>query len=126
MKDELIDLSHEIVRAIAERDETFLNGILDDDFVHLASSSEPSSPQDKRAFVKAIATAPYEIVDISVSSLRVKFTDDVAVVVGIQNADVQLDNGRAARSSGSFTDVFRRVDGRWRLWLAHSTELSAC
>lgn len=126
MKDELIDLSHEIVRAIAERDASVLSRILADDFVHVASTHEPSSPQDKRAFVDAITTAPYEIVDISLHSLRVQFTDDVAVVVGIQSAEVRLDNGQSASSTGSFTDVFRRVDGRWRLWLAHSTDLSAC
>ena len=126
MKDALIDLSHEIVRAIAERDENALNEILADDFVHFASGTEPSSPQNKHEFVNAIASADYEILDIALNSLRVKFDDELAVVVGIQNAGVRLANEQTVTSSGSFTDVFRRVDGNWRLWLAHSTELSAC
>jgi uncharacterized protein (TIGR02246 family) len=125
-QDALIDLSHELVRAIAGRNASALANILHDDFVHLASSDEPSSPQDKEAFINAIATAPYEIVDISLSALRVRFADDIAVVVGIQKAQVQLENQDKLTSAGSFTDVFRRVDGRWRLWLAHSTELPAC
>ncbi len=112
--------------AIAGRDGKTLEAVLADDFVHLASATEPSSPQDKQAFVNAITTAPYEIVDISLSSLRVKFTDDTAVVVGIQNVQVQLADKETVTSSGSFTDVFRRVDGRWHLWLAHSTELFTC
>lgn len=89
-KDRLIDLSHELARAIAERDGEKLEEIL-----------------------------------IELSGLRVRFADDVAVVVGIQKANVELEDSGAVSSVGSFTDVFRRVDGRWRLWLAHSTELRA-
>lgn len=126
MKDALIDLSHEIIRAIAERDDQALNRILDDDFVHFASGSEPSSPQTKQEFVSAITRADYQIVDISLESLRVKFDGDLAVVAGIQKAEVRLADEQTLASCGSFTDVFRRVDARWRLWLAHSTELPAC
>ena len=125
-EDDLIGLSHKIVRAIAGRDERALDEILADDFVHLTSGDEPAQPQDRQEFMSAITTATYEIVNIELSSLQVKFTDDIAVVVGIQNARVRLADKQMVTSAGSFTDVFLRFDGRWRLWLAHSTELRAC
>jgi ketosteroid isomerase-like protein len=126
VKDELIDLSHALARAIAERDGDTLDGILHEDFVHLASGEQPSPPRDKTAFMEAIRGAGYDIVAMEVNSLRVKLAEDVAVVVGIQDARVELAGAEQVSSTSSFTDVFRRVDGRWRLWLAHSTELGAC
>lgn len=122
---ELFALSHEIARAIAERDESKLTDILADDFVHVATNDETSTRMEKAAFLAGIVNASYEIVDIELEGLQIELDRDVAVVVGTQRARVNLEDSSTVTSIGSFTDVFRTVNGRWHLWLAHSTELSA-
>lgn len=122
----LVEVSHTLARAIADRDAATLNQILSDDFIHIAFEEDASAPHDKKAFVDAVLGASYEITDLKVDRLQVHESDDVAVVTGAQTAAVKLPDGRRLTATSSFTDVFRSNEGRWRLWLAHSTDVSTC
>ncbi len=116
----LLRISEEILRAIASRNSETLNAILDEDFVHLQSGGERLTREE---FVNNIVEAPYTIEEIGFESIRIEDQDNIAVAVGIQRAQVRLPNGETLVSRGSFTDVFQKKDGSWKLWLAHSTEL---
>jgi ketosteroid isomerase-like protein len=117
---ELERLSHEVVEAIGRKNAVELGSILDDGFAHLSSDNQR---QTKEEFVRAIIEGAYTIDEIGFDSLRVECRGEVGVAAGIQRARGHLPDGTSFLSVGAFTDVFRRTDGGWRLWLANSVEL---
>ena len=118
--EELLRISVDVLRAIASRNSAVLGTILDEGFVHLQSGGERLTRDE---FVRNIVEAPYTIEEIHFEAIRVEVQEDIAVAVGIQRAQVRMPSGETLVSRGSFTDVFQKKNGSWKLWLAHSTEL---
>lgn len=116
----LLQLSRELIEAFRARDREAMERILADDFRHVDAGG---TEVDRERFVQAMIGAEWKILSIDFERIEVHEIDELAVVTGIQTAEVALPDGTAATSRGAFTDLFTRVDGRWRLRLAHSTEL---
>ncbi len=114
--EELLRISEEFLRAIASRSSEALDTILDEGFIHLQSGGERLTRDE---FVSNIADAPYTVEEIDFESIRVEVQENVAVAAGIQRAQVRLPDGETLVSRGSFTDVFQKKNGSWKLWLAH-------
>jgi ketosteroid isomerase-like protein len=117
--EELTQLSHRILDAIRQRNSDALEAVLDGSFVHLSSENQR---QTKQEFIAAVTEATYTIDEIGFDWLRVECRGEVGVAVGIQRARGRLPDGVEFLSIGAFTDVFRRTDDGWRLWLAYSVE----
>jgi ketosteroid isomerase-like protein len=117
---DLLRLSHDLIEAFRARDREAMERILADDFRHVDASG---TVVDRERFVRAMVEAPWRIRAIGFERIEAHEIDEVAVVTGIQAAEVALPDGTEAKARAAFTDLFTRVDGRWRLRLAHSTEL---
>ena len=116
----LARVSRKILEAIGRKNAEVLDAILDDAFVHLSSDNQR---QTKQEFVSGVTEATYTVDEIGFDSLRVECGVEVGVAAGIQRARGHLSDGTEFVSVGAFTDVFRRTEAGWRLWLAHSVEL---
>jgi ketosteroid isomerase-like protein len=117
---DLLRLSRDLIESFRARDRGAMERILADDFRHVDASG---TGVDRERFVRAMVESPWRIRTIGFERIEVHEIDGFAVVTGIQAAEVELPDGTVATSRGAFTDLFTRVDGRWRLRLAHSTEL---
>jgi len=113
-------LSRDLIEAFRARDRDAMMRILADDFRHVDAVG---AVVNRKRFVDALIGAEWRIRSIGFERIEVHEIDQLAVVTGIQSAEVELPDGTVATSRGAFTDLFTRVDGRWRLRLAHSTEL---
>lgn len=116
----LLGLGRELIDAFRARDRGAMERILADDFRHVDASG---AGVDRRRFVETMIGAEWRIRSIGFERIEVHEIDQLAVVTGIQTAEVELPDGTVATSRGAFTDLFTRVDGCWRLRLAHSSEL---
>jgi hypothetical protein len=119
--DDLVRLSHDIADAIRRRDRPLLDAVLDADFVQI---DEHGNRLSKAAFVHAIEASEFDIDTISFEMLSVEPFHDAAIVCGVQHAAVRLPSGDRVEGRTAFTDVFVRLDGRWRLRVATSAELA--
>jgi len=116
----LVRLSRELIEAFRARDRDAMMRILADDFRHVDAGG---ADVNRERFVETMIGAAWRIRSIGFERIEVHEIDELAVVTGIQSAEVEMPDGTVATSRGAFTDLFTRVDGRWRLRLAHSTEL---
>ncbi len=118
--DEFTRVSHVILDAIVTRNARTLDACLADDFVSLAPGG---GRQRKHEFIQAITEAAFDVTSASFEGLEIETFGDVAVVVGIQRAEVRLPSGVQVTSRAAFTDVFVRQGGGWRLRVAQATDL---
>ena len=108
-------------RCIEERDPELADGVLDPDYalvlVHPARAVMPRS-----RWLEVLRD--YVVHRYEVEEVVVDLSGDVAVVL---HRDVMSATVLGEDRSGTFvvTDVWRRRDGRWRVWRRHSTPLDA-
>ena len=119
---EILGIEREIMAAIEKKDAEALSRLLAGDFVHRTPEGEELS---KDAFLKNIASIPFEILSVRGEGLKVSSFGETAVLTGVQKATVRNDDGGEEVGRGAFTDVFVRRGGRWLLVLAYSVELPA-
>lgn len=120
--DDLARLSDEIAEAIRRRNRPLLDAVLTADFVQI---DERGNRLSKTAFIHAVESGDFLIEAMSFEMLSVEQVRDTAVVCGVQRAAVCLPSGDRVDARTAFTDIFVRVEGRWRLRVATSAELSA-
>jgi ketosteroid isomerase-like protein len=76
---------------------------------------------DRQAFLDGIRTMPYRVLELSGQKLRVRILGDMALLAGVQEARVALDEEKTVTARTAFVDVFVRTSGGWRL--RHAVEL---
>jgi hypothetical protein len=104
--EELVELSHEIVRAVQEHDSARLDALLADEFTLDGAAGE----LDREALLEA-ATGAYEIDGFAYDEIDPDVYGNTAVVV----------RGRDASGALRVTDVWIRRDGRWQIVRRHAT-----
>ncbi|MFO7171012.1 MAG: nuclear transport factor 2 family protein [Chloroflexota bacterium] len=91
-------------QALQRKDADLLAETLADDFVCRA----PGEPdQDRAAFIRAIVGMPLTIARVSAEQVAVQLVDTVAVLTGIQVAQLRLPDGSQAEERLALTNVFR-------------------
>jgi ketosteroid isomerase-like protein len=115
---EILLLEEEIFGAVKSRDASVLERVLTDDFIYRSQGQEV----DRDDFLKRCAAFPYEIVSIRGEDLKVNVYDNLAVVTGLQFAQIKGADGKE-ESVVAFTDVFLKQDDKWMLSLAHAVDL---
>lgn len=109
-----------VFAAIMARDAIALRRELASDFI-LSSPGKPDQALD--AFIQAIASMPYRILEVSGEDLHYRLVGDVAILSGVQRAKVEIAPGHVVVARTAFADVFAREGDRWLLRHAFSVEL---
>jgi ketosteroid isomerase-like protein len=115
-KNTLIALEHQWLDAIERRDTSFLNSLLDNDFVDTTVNGRQRSKHD---VVTKPAVRGYDTQTLQ--SLTVHLHGDVAVVNG---ANLIVGKNHSYTVTVYFTDVFQKLDGQWKA-IAAQESLSA-
>jgi ketosteroid isomerase-like protein len=116
----LVELERQFLEAVRERNTDKLEAILANDFVYVA----PRKRDLNRAeFISQTKASASEMEWLGAEEMKIHMYGDVAVVTGLQNAQVRSQKGALQSSDTAFTHVFRHRQGRWELALAFSGEV---
>jgi hypothetical protein len=115
VEQELVGLSHELVRAVQEHDRKRLEELLGAEFSLQGAAGE----LDRDAFLEA-ASGPYEIEDYAYDEIDPEVYGNTAVLVSRYRQRASLD-GRDLTHELRVTDVWVRRHGRWQIVRRHAT-----
>lgn len=118
----ILEIERETMAAIERKDREALGRVLAEDFAYRTPAGEELG---KEAFLKNIASIPFEIVSVRGENLKVAVFGETAVLTGVQVATVRTAEGREEAGRGAFADVFVKRDGRWLMALAYDVQLPA-
>jgi ketosteroid isomerase-like protein len=113
--EELVDLSHELVRAVQAHDRARLEELLAEEFTLDGAAGR----LDREALLEAAGGA-YEIDDFSYEEISPDVYGNTAVVVSRYRQSASLE-GRDVSMGLRVTDVWVRRDGRWQIVRRHAT-----
>lgn len=116
---ELVDLAHDVARAVSEHDVDRLEHLLADEFTLQGAAGQ----LDRDAFLEA-AAGPYEIDEFSYEEIDPEIYGNTAVLVSRYRQVGRLD-GRDLSHRMHVTDVWTRRDARWQLVRRHATVAGA-
>jgi Domain of unknown function (DUF4440) len=112
---ELVELSHDLVRAVQQHDRDKLDQLLGAEFSLQGAAGE----LDRAAFLEA-ASGPYEIEDFAYDEIDPEIYGNTAVVVSRYRQRAQL-QGRDLTHELRVTDVWVRRRARWQIVRRHAT-----
>jgi ketosteroid isomerase-like protein len=117
---EIIQIEKDIFVAIKDKDAKKLDQILADDFIY---RNPIEGERSRTEFLAIIGSLPVNIVSVWSEDMKVNVYVDVAVMTGTQKAKIRTENGKEEISATAFVDVFVKRQGKWKLVLAHGTDL---
>lgn len=112
---ELVELSHELVRAVQVHDRERLEELLGAEFSLQGAAGE----LDREAFLEA-AAGPYEIDDFAYDEIDPQVYGNTAVIVSRYRQRAEL-AGRDLSHEMRVTDVWVRRNARWQVVRRHAT-----
>ena len=112
---ELVELSHDLARAVAEHDVGALERMLAAEFTLQGAAGQ----LDREEFLAA-AGGPYEIDEFAYEEIDPEIYGDTAVLVSRYRQTARLD-GRDLSHDMHGTDIWVRRDGRWQIVRRHAT-----
>ena len=112
---ELVELSHDLARAVAERDVGALERMLAAEFTLQGAAGQ----LDREEFLAA-AGGPYEIDEFAYEEIDPEIYGNTAVLVSRYSQVARFD-GRDLSRRMNVTDIWTRRDGRWQIVRRHAT-----
>jgi ketosteroid isomerase-like protein len=112
---ELVELSHDLARAVSEHDVESLEQMLASEFTLQGAAGQ----LDREEFLAA-AAGPYVIDEFSYEEIDPEVYGNTAVLVSRYSQVAQLD-GRDLSRRMNVTDIWTRRDGRWQIVRRHAT-----
>ena len=112
---ELVELSHDLVRAVQEHDQSRLETMLAREFTLLGAAGE----LDREGLIDA-AAGSYVIEDFAYEEIDPEVYGNTAVIVSRYRQTARLD-GQDVSARLHMTDVWIRRDGRWQIVRRHAT-----
>jgi hypothetical protein len=112
---ELVELSHELARAVSEHDVGALEEMLAAEFTLQGAAGQ----LDRDEFLAA-ASGPYEIDEFSYEQIDPEIYGNTAVLVSRYSQVARLD-GRDLSHQMNVTDIWTRRDARWQIVRRHAT-----
>jgi ketosteroid isomerase-like protein len=112
---ELVELSHELVRAVQAHDVERLDGLLAGEFTLLGAAGE----LDRAGLLEA-AAGSYEIDSFSYEEIDAEVYGNTAVIVSRYTQSARF-GGRDVSADLHVTDIWVRRDSRWRIVRRHAT-----
>ena len=119
-RQELTDLSHQILAAILYRDRAALDAVLHPDFVQI---NEAGVRTNRAAFIDAVCDGDLAITDLAFDHLSIEVIDQTGIAAGVQRGRVRMANGDIVTGRTAFTDVFLKSGAGWLLRAATSADL---
>jgi hypothetical protein len=116
---ELVELSHDLVRAVQAHDVTRLDMLLAREFTLLGAAGE----LDREGLLEA-AAGPYEIDSFSYEEIDTEIYGNTAVIVSRYSQSARL-RDRDVSADMHVTDIWVRRDSRWRIVRRHATVRAA-
>jgi len=107
----LISLSEQLAGAIAKRDVTAVRAFLADGFVQRPAGGDAV---DTETFLANITRIPGDILFVKVEQLTVDIWGDSAIVTGIQQARLEIDES-VVNDRRAFVDWFVKETADWKL-----------
>jgi hypothetical protein len=112
---ELVELAHDLARAVSEHDVDRLEHLLAAEF----SLQGAAGQLDRHAFLEA-AAGPYEIDEFTYEEIDPEVYGNTAVLVSRYHQVARLD-GRDLTHRMHVTDIWTRRDARWQIVRRHAT-----
>jgi ketosteroid isomerase-like protein len=106
--------------ALQNKDKQAFEHLIADDFIQ----SSPGQPnQDRTPFIDTLTSFPGRVRSIGSDDLEEHIWGEIAVVTGVQLAQIELANGQMMSNRIAITNIFQDQQGRWVLKLAHAVSL---
>jgi ketosteroid isomerase-like protein len=106
--------------ALQNKDRSVMASVLADDFL----ARSPGQPNQGRAeFIDSLTSFPAQVLSIRSDDLEIHIWGDVAVVTGVQSAEVKFANGQIKMNRIAITNVFQYQQERWIMRLSHAVAL---
>jgi hypothetical protein len=84
----------------------------------------PLQPDQNRSeFIRTLVSMPLMVKSITCDNLQVDVWDDVAVLTGVQIAQMSFSNGEGVTDKIAITNIFNRVSEEWLMVLSHAVSL---
>ncbi len=112
---ELVELAHDLARAVSEHDVDRLEDLLAAEFTLQGAAGQ----LDRDAFLEA-AAGPYEIDEFSYEQIDPEIYGNTAVLVSRYNQVARFD-GRDLTHRMHVTDIWTRRESRWQIVRRHAT-----
>jgi hypothetical protein len=112
---ELVELAHELARAVSEHDVERLEELLAGEFTLQGAAGQ----LDRDEFLLA-ASGPYEIDEFTYEQIDPEIYGNTAVLVSRYRQVARLD-GRDLSHRMHVTDIWTRRDARWQIVRRHAT-----
>ena len=112
---ELVELAHDLARAVSEHDVPRLEELLADEFTLQGAAGR----LDRAEFLEA-ASGPYEIDEFAYEQIDPEIYGNTAVLVSRYSQSARLD-GRDLSHRMNVTDIWTRRDARWQIVRRHAT-----
>ena len=120
IQQELFQAQEQFWATLQGKDREAFERLLADDFI----SRSPGQPnQDRTAFIDTLTGFPVQVRSVGSDNLEVHVFGIVAVVTGVQVAQLELANGQMKENRIVITNIFQQQDGHWLLKLAHAVSL---
>lgn len=112
---ELVELAHDLARAVSEHDVDRLDDLLADEFTLQGAAGQ----LDRAAFLEA-AGGPYEIDEFAYEQIDPEIYGNTAVLVSRYSQVARLGK-RDLTHRMHVTDIWTRRDARWQIVRRHAT-----
>lgn len=112
---ELIELAHDLARAVSEHDVPRLDDLLAAEFTLQGAAGQ----LDRAEFLEA-AAGPYEIDEFAYEEIDPEIYGNTAVLVSRYSQVARLD-GRDLTHRMNVTDIWTRREARWQIVRRHAT-----
>ena len=112
---ELVELSHDLARAVSEHDVDSLERMLASEFTLQGAAGQ----LDREEFLAA-AAGPYVIEEFAYEEIDPEVYGNTAVLVSRYSQVARLD-GRDLSHRMNVTDIWTRRDARWQIVRRHAT-----
>jgi ketosteroid isomerase-like protein len=84
----------------------------------------PLEPDQNRAeFIRTLVSMPLMVTSITCDNLQVDVWGDVAILTGVQVAQMRFSNGEGVTDKIAITNVFNRIADDWQMVLSHAVSL---
>jgi ketosteroid isomerase-like protein len=109
----LAELNHDYIRSVQESDVRWFDANLAEEFVN---GNADGAFSDRAAFI-AVIGKPSPVSNLGATDVRIQVVSDI----GIIHARTAYTKPDGQASTGRYTDIWWRTDGRWRCVSAHVT-----
>lgn len=120
IQQELFRVQEQFWAALQSKDRKAFEHLLAEDFI----GRSPGQPnQNRTSFIDTLIGFPVQVSSVGADNLEVHVFGTIAVVTGLQVAQLELADGQAKENRIAITNVFQQQDGQWLLKLAHAVAL---